>query len=318
MDDYDNYYEEEYDDESFKIASEFLNNTVLKNVDNEVCEHKDICKFPDGTGYCRDCSLEISDVYDCCSHKTVIEDDNGLTVCQQCGIEIEKLDFKPEWRWYYDSDNRSAKDPSRCQQGANNNKTTTLDKIFQRKKIEVNDLIKKFIYIRYKKIIAHEKSNKRGKEAEAIICVCHMYVLRDFGEYRTPDHMRGLYGLSRNNMSDGITIYLIVFPEERTKTTKPEDLIRWIMRRTGVDTEHYAKIIRLCRYFDNTSVSLKRSSPQSVASTYVYLYLCLNPEYKNSLGLTKSKFASKVGLSDITITKLVKEAISVGNLKVNI
>lgn len=80
------------------------------------------------------------------------------------------------------------------------------------------------------------------------------------------------------------------------------------MIRTNINFSHLRKINELCNYLDNRSPLLNRSNPQSVAAAIIYLYLCLEPEYKERLGLTKIKFANIVKLSDITITKLGKES----------
>jgi hypothetical protein len=43
----------------------------------------------------------------------------------------------------------------------------------------------------------------------------------------------------------------------------------------------------------------------------LYLYICITPGLKTGLGITKTKFAKDVKLSDITITKLVKKAAEI-------
>ena len=54
---------------------------------------------------------------------------------------------------------------------------------------------------------------------------------------------------------------------------------------------------------------LGRSNPQSVAAAIVWLYLCLNPEVKAEHHLSKSLYAKRVSLSEITISKLAKESL---------
>ena len=80
------------------------------------------------------------------------------------------------------------------------------------------------------------------------------------------------------------------------------------MIRTDINFSHLRRINKLCHYLENRSALLNRSNPQSVAAAIVYLYLCLEPEYKEKLGMSKIKFAHIVNLSDITITKLGKES----------
>ena len=109
-------------------------------------------------------------------------------------------------------------------------------------------------------------------------------------------------------MSSGLRKYYEKFPEDRTKHIQPEDLIRRILVLTNIPLNNYRKIVHIAKYLENSSRLLNHSSPQSVASAIVYLYLCMNPELKESLSLSKTKFAELAKLSDITVTKLVKEA----------
>jgi hypothetical protein len=117
--------------------------------------------------------------------------------------------------------------------------------------------------------------------------------------------------LSKKDMSAGLTKYYEKFPEDRTTHVKPENLIRRIISLAEIDNEHYRPILALTKYLDGTSSLLNRSNTQSVAAAIVYLYLCINPDYKQTAGLTKIVFAKKIKLSDITIIKLAKEAYKV-------
>lgn len=257
---------------------------------------------------CCDCGMET------CFHKNMYEDDNGLNVCTDCGMESECFDFKPEWRYYGTSDNRVSKDPARCRHKSKTN-NRGIDKLFEDTRIEIPEAVKAQINAKYNKIIGSDVV--RGKCRKGIIAACWFHVYRDFGYYRTTDYIRSRFNLSKKNMSDGLTAYYKAFPEDRTAHTNPEDLLEWILSLTGINKSHYRKIVSITRYLDNSSRLLKRSSPQSVATAIVYFYLCLNPQYKMELGLTKSKFAEKARLSDITVTKLVKEASLVSNCLVD-
>ena len=87
---------------------------------------------------------------------------------------------------------------------------------------------------------------------------------------------------------------------------------------SGIHISHYRKILRIARYLKDASQSLKRSNPQSVSAAILYFYLCLNPEYKAKLGLSKTKFAARVNLSDITVTKLVREVSRISKCNVQV
>lgn len=238
-----------------------------------------------------------------CDHPTYFQED-GLFVCKSCGCEIEKLDFQQEWRYYGSTDSKSSKDLSRCHRTKEDTKGS-IDKVFQDAKlIHIPLAIRKATEDRYKTIVGC--GTVRGAGRKSIVAACLMYVLRDEGDIRSCDDIRHLFGLTRQEMSSGLSKYHAVFKEDRTKSIRPIDLIRRILHLTKIDISHYKPILKIANLLDKVDPILNRSSPQSVASAIVYLYLCLSPDLKEELGLTKNKFAKDVSLSDITITKLVK------------
>lgn len=249
-----------------------------------------------------------------CEHLKYFEED-GIKLCIDCGCEVNVLDFESEWRNYGDSDTRSSKDTSRC------HKSQTvkpgLDKVFQEAKLGfLQQSIKKKVEKRYNIIVG--KDTVRGTGRKAIVASCLLYVFRDEHDIRFADEIRLLFGLTKRDMSDGLTKYYAKFLTDRIKSLKPSDLIRRIMKITEIDYKHYPKIFRIAKCLYNTDKILNHSNPQSVACSIIYFYLCLRPKYKQSLGLNKSKFASKVGLSDITITKLAKRAAHVIGYQISV
>lgn len=247
-----------------------------------------------------------------CKHEHIFEED-GVSLCQDCGLETNVLSFAPEWHFYGSSDNRTTKDPSRCHKAKGSTKGG-IDKVFQDAKIEMPEAIKQETALRYQRIVNGE--TMRGKGRKAVVAACLFYVLKSRGDHRTIDEIGKMFGLTKSAMSNGFNEYHATFPADRVSQSKPSDLVWRIMFLTGVPREHYGNIVKLCKALENTSLLLNHSNVQSVASATVYLYLCVHPEVKEKLGLTKSKFAEKAGLSDITITKLVKEEVNVLKLSI--
>lgn len=244
-----------------------------------------------------------------CPHLNITEKDD-TKVCNDCGVECEVMSYEPEWRYYGPTDNRITKDPSRSHQV--NIRTKSIDKTLRSK--FVPESIRLFTYKKYLKIVGDETS--RGTTREAIIAACLLHAYRENGDIRTAAEIRALMGnLEKKRMTDGLRRYYEVFPEDATKHVKAEDLIKRVLIKTGIDYSHYQKIMALCRYLNNTSKILNHSNPQSVASAIVFLYLCMFPKYKEEIGMTKAKFAEKVKLSDITVSKLAKEARSIVSVK---
>lgn len=243
-----------------------------------------------------------------CEHKSVFEAD-GLNICKDCGCEVERLDFQPEWRFYGASDNRSSRDPSRCHRSKESTRGG-IDKVFQDAKLgHLPASIRKKTEVKYKTIVGDE--TVRGTGRKAIVAACLLYTFREEGDVRTADEVGSMFGLSKQDMSFGLTKYHTAFPESRTANIKPSDLIRRIMYLAKIEMTHYKNILRISKCLEKVDTTLNRSSPQSVASAIVYLYICLTPEIKKNLGITKTKFSRDVSLSDITIAKLVKKAAEV-------
>jgi len=293
---------------------------ALDNKGNEIdvknCQHQDISETVDGLYVCQRCCTEID-----CLHLDVDEMDNGLYACRKCCAEIEIYTFRPEWRFYGSADNRVNKDPSRCHYSKGSHKG--LEDTFTSCNMQIPTAIKKATERKYNKVVQRlrdekEKNTVRGKRKKSIVAACLLNAYRDFGEVRTAGHIREFFNLQQKSMSRGLQEYYKTFPEDRTASTNPENLLRWQMTLSGINISHYRKILTITKYLQDTSINLKRSNPQSVSAAILYFYLCLHPKYKEQLGLTKSKFATKVNLSDITITKLVKEVARVSGCQIQI
>lgn len=236
-----------------------------------------------------------------CKHKEVFEE-SGFNVCKTCGEQLVVISHDAEWRYY--SDGRSSRDPSRCHKLKS--QSNSLEKIFTDKNIQLPDAIKNEIEQRYIKIT--KGSTTRGDRRLGIVAACNFYVCQDMDDNRTSDEIRNLYGIPKKKMSEGVRKYLEVFREARVKLLKPEDLIRRILPKAGIQFSHYKNILQICKQVENRSSMIEQSQPQSVAAAIVYLYLCMHPQYKKELGLTTTVYAQKVGLSDMTVNKLTNEA----------
>ena len=137
-------------------------------------------------------------------------------------------------------------------------------------------------------------------------------------EYRTSDYIRKIFKIEKNSMRTGLTQYYKRFPADRDKTIKPSDLICRTMTLADIKQDYLDTIVKLAEKIETRNEPLLRSQPQSVAAAIVYFFLCLNPKIKKEAGLTKTKFAKKVMISDITITKLAKELVKITGANVKI
>ena len=249
-----------------------------------------------------------------CDHAEVETGDDGVSVCKGCKCVIDNLDFQQEWRYYGTSDNKSSKNPSRCHR-PKNTKTGNIDGVFAADPhlSIIPAPIRKATEQKYKMVVGNK--TVRGKKRKAIIAACLMYVYRERNENRTSDSVRKMFGISKKDMSDGVTRYLSAFPEARTEHITIKALLSDIVTKVGIDRSHYQKIFSIAELVEHTDSIVKRSNPVSVASSVVYFYICITPSLATELGLTKPEYSAKVGLSEITITKLVKKISEVLEIK---
>lgn len=241
-----------------------------------------------------------------CPHKeTIIV--NNTEVCEICGevIQNEFYDNK-DWKFYGTTEQKFSKDPMRTHKRKSDQRSILKDV----ESMDFPESVVKSANKKYQKII--KKNIYRGANRKAIIIVCLHYAYLDQGEYITIDDISKKFEkVKKKNIKEAMQKYCEEFPDASTTYATPSNLVRQIMIKTNIDFSHLAKIIKLCKYFENRSELLNRSNPKSVASAIVYLYLTTIPEYKKKLGLTEMNYANLVGLSDITISKIVKEAQSI-------
>lgn len=237
-----------------------------------------------------------------CAHSETTIVNNG-EVCSSCGVVIQQdISSEKDIRYTGLCDTKSSKDPTRCHKRKSDQRNIYKDV----EGMGFPESIVKIANKKYQEII--KDAIYRGAKRKAIIVSCIYYSYMDQSEHRTSDEISKKFNIKKKSLKEGFSKYCECFPEATIKYVSPVDLVRQIMIRANIHFSHFQKIARLCEFLENKSPLLNRSNPQSVASSIVYLYLCLEPEYKEKLEMTKAKFAEIVELSDITITKLGKEA----------
>ena len=239
-----------------------------------------------------------------CKHESVYRDKTGIVVCSLCKTELESMDYsKREWMY-----NLSA---NRCD--LRRSRLKGVRNVFERHDLNVSSMMIDIVEAKYQEILKFKCKN-RGQIRTSLVASCLFYTYQEFGEYRTLDYIRNLFGLKKRAMTRGLQMYLEAFPEVRTNYITPEKLIPWIMRVTGVDESHQRRILSIAKYFGATSQILERGTSGVVAAGIVFFYLCMNQEYKNQIGMTKKIFASKVKISDISLIKIVREMADISTM----
>jgi transcription initiation factor TFIIIB Brf1 subunit/transcription initiation factor TFIIB len=237
-------------------------------------------------------------VNDCDHEVSFLE--NGVAICNKCYCEVNNLDHESEWKCYkgFSAVRCHTKGPVKG----------SIKTIFSDLKIPnsvVNEAIISKTEEKYKNIVGD--STVRGDKRKGIVAACLYHVFHDQGDFRTIKDLEILFSLNKEKISAGMKAYHAKFPESRTQNIKPVSLIEKTMKQVGISADKYSHIVEIANNIENRDSVINRSSPQSVAPSIVYYYLCLCPEYKKLIDMTKSKFASRVDLSEITITKIVKK-----------
>ena len=86
------------------------------------------------------------------------------------------------------------------------------------------------------------------------------------------------------------------------------NLVEEIMDQFDATNEQKQEVKGLYEEIHNKSSKLNRSRPKSVASSLVYYWIC-----KKNINITLKDFTKKVGLSELTITKIAKEISDILN-----
>lgn len=286
-------------------ALEYIDNDLLSALTKETkeCAHEDTYIQSDQK-ICSECGVEL------CMHAET-EDIDGLNVCIQCGEEINEINFDKEWRFYGTCDNKTKRDPARCHKRKENTKN-----IYPY--VEGLDFVQSILANANEKYVKIKNDTHRGKNNKAVIAACIYAAYIDEKEPKPASEIGKIFGLNKKSISKGFETFYEHFPNYRTTYIEPCDLIRRILIQSKIDINHYTKIKKMCKIIENNSSIINRSTPQSIACAVVYLYVCLNSDLKEELGLSKSKFTQMVGMSDITITKICKIVIETFNLDVKI
>lgn len=245
---------------------------------------------------------------DNCQHEETIINDNK-EICAICCEIVSTNEILDQNNSFYGlSETKYNLDPSRCHKRKTGERNIFKDV----EKLDFNypeSIIEK-ANDKYQIII---KDNiYRGAKRKSIIVACIYYSYIDLDIHQTVDSICENFKIQKKNIKEGFSKFLECFPDYSNKYVSCKNLINNTMIQTHVEFSHIGKIQQICDTVNGKHQVLNRSSPQSVAAAVVYVYLCQNPEYKNKLGFSnKKKFATEVGLSEITITKLAKEIANI-------
>lgn len=233
-----------------------------------------------------------------CIHRNILTD-YGCTICSDCGIVVsEKLNYEKEWM-YYDRNNSKSSDPSRCKIEKAKDKTIYQDVQNMNFSDHIKDIAND-LYIQ----VCNGKTH-RGAFRKSIVFATIFQAYKIDNNPKSCESLIEIFGISRKNALRGLKHVNEHAPKNspiRTLHITPEHLIEEFLKKFSVSNEKRLEILTLYSRVKNRSSILNRSRPQSIGASVVWYWLKLN---KTPLCL--KEFVKKVGLSELTVTKLAKE-----------
>lgn len=245
-----------------------------------------------------------------CLHENCFEE-LGMVVCSDCGQEIQKNVFSDkEWRYYGPSDNKRASDPNRVHLRKLEERNIFKDVEnmgFSEKIVSIaNDL---YLQVTNGKIF-------RGNSRKGIIFACIFHSFKINQTPQTEDKLIKLFDLSKKNGLKGIKFVNLNLPNNsliNTTYITPIHLIDDIMEKFNATDKQKTEVIKLYEQIKNKSSKINRSRPQSISAGLIYFWIRVK-----GIDIELKDFATKIELSELTISKITKEIANVLDVPLSI
>jgi transcription initiation factor TFIIIB Brf1 subunit/transcription initiation factor TFIIB len=234
-----------------------------------------------------------------CKHTDLV-DENGIVSCLECGEQIRKtIMHEKEWRFYGHSDTKRSMDPNRVQMRKSEDRNINKD-------VE-NMGFSETIVAKANEIYAQVTNGQifRGDSRKAVIFACVYHAYKIAGMCQTPKDLMETFGLNKKNSLKGLKIVNVHAPKDspihNTSITAVHH-IRDILDKFSASPEQKKEVIELYFRTRNRSSKLNRSRPSSLDSSMIYYYI-----RQKGMNISLKKFAQKVDLSELTISKNARE-----------
>jgi transcription initiation factor TFIIIB Brf1 subunit/transcription initiation factor TFIIB len=247
---------------------------------------------------------EVKEMEDECLHESLHEFvmmDGNQETCESCGMILNKEDivFDKEWRYYGMMDTKHSKDPNRCHARRSDEKMIFKDveKLGFSEKIILlaNDL--------YEEVTQGKIYRANSRKGIIFACVFHAYKIS--GSPQSCEQLIEIFGMDRKVGLKGLKFVNLNASKDATFRKfqiNTHDLIREIMEKFHGTEIQKTEAIDIFEKIKDKSSLINRSRPQSVACGVVRYYI--NQKNKE---ISMEYFQSRVGLSEITIQRLVTE-----------
>jgi hypothetical protein len=223
---------------------------------------------------------------DCCKHsETAME--GTVQLCVDCGVELRRdISFEKEWRYYGNQDSKYVSDPNRC-----NARRATDKSIF--KDVENMGFSDRVVYVAndiYKSVTNGRISRNNCRKSIVFACIFNAYKL--LGDPQSGETLIKAFHIDRKKGLQGLKIVSLNTPKDtimRTTYISPVNIIREIMDKFSASPEQIADVLRIYELVRDRS-------------SIVFFYI-----QRTGQDISIHNFATKTGLSDITINKIVRE-----------
>jgi len=236
-----------------------------------------------------------------CEHINTINE-SGEKFCIDCGETIDEIVFKKDWNNYEDSRNKT-----RCIQ--RNINEASIKSVFDEYNIVLSPAIVNSVNEKYKSIMQKlkERDNKkknvvmRGKGRVSLTAVCLKFIYHSFDEIIFPEDLCKMFKLTKRDLSKSIALYTSLFPEDIYEINV-SNIVPTIIKKLDIHPDKTQEIISFVEDIRNSSYMLLSGVIHSICCCIVFVWIL----YRN-YPITKDEFISKIGISNITLNKNLKD-----------
>lgn len=235
-----------------------------------------------------------------CPHREIILEGHTKN-CAECGevLLIKELTYEKEWRYYGMMDTRHTSDPNRCHIRRSEDKTIYRDV----DKMGFSDKIISMANHLYEQVTQGRIFRGNTRKGIIFACIFHAYKLEL--NPQSCETLIDIFQIDRKIGLRGLKFVNLHAPKDSTFRNfqiTTEHLIQEILNKFHASPPQVQEAIQLYHTIKGRSSLLNRSRPQSVASGVVRYYIQLkNPD------ITMDYFRTKIRLSELTISRIVKE-----------
>ena len=224
-------------------------------------------------------------VLETCDHLDVIQE-ASFTLCSKCGLQLDQIEDDYDIKL------------DRIQFKKTHDKGISKDLEIYNLPLEIIRLADKY----YTNVTNGDI--KRSNLRKGIMFACVFQAYKDLGQPQTPDHLQKVFGLTRKNISKGLTYFCLGSSDksleiESSISITAEHFIPKIFQKFNIKSEHIDNCLQLFKQVENKSSLLNRSNPQSVSKGIVFYYL-----RKLNININITSYSEEVDLSITTINRI--------------